>query len=90
MDTTRRQSGSRLKIFICNLPSQVDRSRLEELFSKHGTVVDARVIYELQGGESCSRGFGFVTMATEEESYSAIHALNKQVSVTVGTVSVST
>ncbi|KAM0891798.1 hypothetical protein ACQ4PT_026178 [Festuca glaucescens] len=79
VDTARNQSVSPFKIFICNLPTQVDRPRLEELFSKHGKVVDARVIYERQGEDWCSRGFGFVTMATEEESNSAIHALNKQV-----------
>ncbi|KAM0891799.1 hypothetical protein ACQ4PT_026178 [Festuca glaucescens] len=79
VDTARSQSVSPFKIFICNLPTQVDRPRLEELFSKHGKVVDARVIYERQGEDCCSRGFGFVTMATEEESNSAIHALNKQV-----------
>lgn len=81
---TRSQSSSPLRIFVCNLPSQVDNSRLEELFSKHGKVVDARVVYERRDGVSCSRGFGFVTMATDEESYKAIRALNKQVSVTVG------
>jgi RNA recognition motif-containing protein len=57
---------------------------LEELFSKHGKVVDARVIYERQGEDWCSRGFGFVTMATEEEMNSAIRALNKQVGSTGG------
>ncbi|XP_047094699.1 uncharacterized protein LOC124707089 isoform X2 [Lolium rigidum] len=79
VDTARSLSVSPFKIFICNLPTQVDRPRLEELFSKHGTVVDARVIYERQGEDCCSRGFGFVTMATEEESNSAIRGLNKQV-----------
>ncbi|VAH97811.1 unnamed protein product [Triticum turgidum subsp. durum] len=79
VDAPRRQSGSPLRIFVCNLPSQVDNSRLEELFSKHGKVVDARVVYERREGASCSRGFGFVTMATDEESYKAIRALNKQI-----------
>ncbi|KAK1698658.1 hypothetical protein QYE76_015355 [Lolium multiflorum] len=79
VDTARSQSVSPFKIFICNLPTQVDRPRLEELFSKHGKVVDARVIYERQGEDWCSRGFGFVTMATEEEMNSVIRALNKQV-----------
>jgi nucleolin len=83
VDTARRQSDSTLKIFVCNLPTQVDHSRLEQLFSKHGKVVDARVIYESRGDTCCSRGFGFVTMASEEESHNAIHALNKQVGLTV-------
>ncbi|KAF7018990.1 hypothetical protein CFC21_032222 [Triticum aestivum] len=79
VDAPRRQPGSPLRIFVCNLPSQVDNPRLEELFSKHGKVVDARVVYERREGASCSRGFGFVTMATGEESYKAIRALNKQI-----------
>ncbi|KAF7057197.1 hypothetical protein CFC21_064515 [Triticum aestivum] len=74
------QSGSPFEIFVCNLPWQVDDSWLEKLFSAHGEVVDARVVYyERRGGTRRSRGFGFVTMATEEQSYYAINSLNKQV-----------
>ncbi|KAF7070794.1 hypothetical protein CFC21_076257 [Triticum aestivum] len=78
--TAPRQSGSPFEIFVCNLPWQVDDSWLEKLFSAHGEVVDARVVYyERRGGTRRSRGFGFVTMATEEQSYYAINSLNKQV-----------
>lgn len=62
-----------------NLPWQVDDSRLVQLFSEHGKVVDARVVYDRETGRS--RGFGFVTMASQEELDDAIAALDGQVSI---------
>ena len=56
-----------------NLPWQVDDSWLVELFSEHGKVVDARVIYDKDLRRS--GGFGFVTMASHEELYDIITAL---------------
>ncbi|GKD76023.1 28 kDa ribonucleoprotein, chloroplastic-like protein, partial [Tanacetum coccineum] len=41
-----------------------------------GKVVDARVIYDRETGRS--RGFGFVTMASEAEMNDAIAALDGQ------------
>ncbi|KAF7018986.1 hypothetical protein CFC21_032218 [Triticum aestivum] len=79
VETPSHQSKSAFRIYVGNLPSQVDDSWLEELFSKHGKVVDARVVYERRGGTWSLRGFGFVTMATEEETCDAVYALNKQI-----------
>lgn len=64
------------RIYIGNLPWQVDNSRLEQVFSEHGNVVSARVVYDRETGRS--RGFGFVTMATETEVEDAIAALDGQ------------
>jgi RNA recognition motif-containing protein len=50
-----------------------------QLFSEHGKVVDARVVYDRDTGRS--RGFGFVTMASQAELDDAIAALDGQVSV---------
>lgn len=71
-------SSSSFRIYVGNLPWQVDDSRLVQLFSEHGKVVDARVVYDRESGRS--RGFGFVTMATQEELDDAIAALDGQVS----------
>ncbi|KAK9925404.1 hypothetical protein M0R45_033728 [Rubus argutus] len=65
-----------VRIYIGNLPWQVDNSRLEQVFSEHGNVVSARVVYDRETGRS--RGFGFVTMATETEVEDAIAALDGQ------------
>ncbi|GMP33958.1 hypothetical protein CsSME_00007046 [Camellia sinensis var. sinensis] len=58
------------RIYVGNLPWDVDSSRLEQLFSEHGKVVDARVVSDRETGRS--RGFGFVTMSTEAELNDAI------------------
>ncbi|KAK6155243.1 hypothetical protein DH2020_009491 [Rehmannia glutinosa] len=64
------------RMYVGNLPWQVDNSRLEEVFSEHGKVVDARVVYDRETGRS--RGFGFVTMSSETELNDAIAALDGQ------------
>lgn len=72
-----RTNESSLRIYVGNLPWQVDDARLEQVFSEHGKVVNARVIYDRETGRS--RGFGFVTMASETELNDAIAALDGQV-----------
>lgn len=65
------------RIYVGNLPWEVDNGRLEQVFSEHGKVIDARVVYDRETGRS--RGFGFVTMASETEVNDAIAALDGQV-----------
>lgn len=65
------------RIYVGNLPWQVDDARLEQVFSEHGKVVNARVISDQETGRS--RGFGFVTMSSETELQDAIAALDGQV-----------
>ncbi|KAF6149507.1 hypothetical protein GIB67_003655 [Kingdonia uniflora] len=62
------------KIYVGNLPWQVDDASLEQTFSEHGKVVEARVVYDRESGRS--RGFGFVTMSTQAELNDAIAALD--------------
>ncbi|XP_021749838.1 28 kDa ribonucleoprotein, chloroplastic-like [Chenopodium quinoa] len=64
------------RIYVGNLPWDVDSSRLEQLFSEHGKVLSARVVSDRETGRS--RGFGFVTMASESEVNDAITALDGQ------------
>lgn len=71
-----RAFGPSFRIYVGNLPWQVDSVRLEEEFSQHGQVVEARVIFDRETGRS--RGFGFVTMASEAEMNDAIAALDGQ------------
>uniref|UniRef100_A0A0E0JY86 RRM domain-containing protein n=1 Tax=Oryza punctata TaxID=4537 RepID=A0A0E0JY86_ORYPU len=58
----QRQQGD-LRIYVSDLSPKVDSRRLREMYGKHGKVVQARVAYDKRGR---SRGFGFVTMATQE------------------------
>ncbi|XP_014510072.1 28 kDa ribonucleoprotein, chloroplastic [Vigna radiata var. radiata] len=71
-----RTSSSATRIYVGNLPWTVDNARLEQIFSEHGKVVEARVVYDRESGRS--RGFGFVTMASEADVNDAIAALDGQ------------
>lgn len=71
-----RSFGSSLRVYVGNLPWDVDNARLEQIFSEHGKVEDARVVYDRETGRS--RGFGFVTMASETDMNDAIAALDGQ------------
>ncbi|CAN8325806.1 unnamed protein product [Cochlearia groenlandica] len=64
------------RVYVGNLPWDVDNGRLEQVFSEHGKVVEARVVYDRETGRS--RGFGFVTMSSEAELNDAVAALDGQ------------
>lgn len=64
------------RVYVGNLPWDFDNSQLEQVFSEHGKVVSARVVYDRETGRS--RGFGFVTMSDEAELNDAIAALDGQ------------
>ncbi|KAF5186902.1 Rna-binding protein cp31b protein [Thalictrum thalictroides] len=70
----RPARDSSLRIYVGNLPWSVNSDRLEQLFSEHGKVMDARVVSDRETGRS--RGFGFVTMANQAELDDAIAALD--------------
>ncbi|KAF8757489.1 hypothetical protein HU200_010841 [Digitaria exilis] len=70
-DGARQQM--QLRIYAGDLSPKVDNARLREMFSVYGKVATARVAYDKRGR---SRGFGFVTMATQEGYDKAMAALN--------------
>jgi RNA recognition motif-containing protein len=72
-----RQFASAFRAYVGNLPWQAEESGLAQLFSKHGEVLNATVVYDRETGRS--RGFGFVTMASKEDLDSAISALDGEV-----------
>ena len=76
-ERTPQNTGPSYRIYVGNLPWDVDDVRLEQLFSEHGKVVNARVVYDRDSGRS--RGFGFVTMSSESEVNDAIENLDGQV-----------
>ena len=62
------------KLFVGNLPFDATENDLHTTFGAHGTVVEAKLMTDRESGRP--RGFGFVTMGTQEEAESAIGALN--------------
>ncbi|KAF9603074.1 hypothetical protein IFM89_033799 [Coptis chinensis] len=75
-ERTPRSFEPSFRIYVGNLPWQVDDARLEQVFSEYGKVADARVVYDRESGRS--RGFGFITMSTQTEVDDAIAALDGQ------------
>ncbi|KAL4326407.1 hypothetical protein GQ457_11G028000 [Hibiscus cannabinus] len=76
LDRPPRVFEQAFRVYVGNLPWDVDNARLEQVFSEHGKVVEARVVYDRETGRS--RGFGFVTMSSETELNDAIAALDGQ------------
>ncbi len=63
------------RLFVGNLSFKVTEDDLLDIFSPYGDVMQVRIINDRETGRP--RGFGFVTMASEEEAHKAIEALNK-------------
>jgi RNA recognition motif-containing protein len=62
------------KLFVGNLSFDTVESELRDAFAAHGTVTD--VILVMDRITNRPRGFGFVTMSTDEEAQQAVSALN--------------
>jgi RNA recognition motif-containing protein len=62
------------KVYVGNLSWSIRNDRLKEVFAEFGEVVDARVITDRVTRRS--KGFGFVTFASDEEAAKAISAMD--------------
>lgn len=65
---------SQNKLFVGNLSFNTTEQDLHDAFAAHGTVVEANLMMDRATGRA--RGFGFVTMSTDEEAANAITAMN--------------
>lgn len=63
-----------MNIYIGNLSYDVRDADLQNAFSTYGRVVSAKVVNDMDSGQS--KGFGFVEMGSKEEGEKAISALN--------------
>ncbi|KJF43851.1 MULTISPECIES: hypothetical protein [Draconibacterium] len=63
-----------MNLFVAKLDSSITGDYLNELFSAHGEVASAKVIFDRETGNS--KCFGFVEMPNDEEANAAIAALN--------------
>lgn len=64
------------KLYVGNLPYTTKEADLEVMFTQAGQVEETAVISDRNTGRS--KGFGFVTMATEEGAQKAIELFNNK------------
>ncbi|KAL1349426.1 hypothetical protein AAHE18_07G156700 [Arachis hypogaea] len=64
------------RCFVGGLAWATDNEALEKAFSSFGEIVESKVINDRETGRS--RGFGFVTFATEQAMRDAIEGMNGQ------------
>ena len=62
------------KLYVGNLPFSVNDDKLKEIFAEFGDIEEATVIQDRQSGRS--KGFGFVTFASDENADAALSAVN--------------
>ena len=62
------------KLFVGNLSFNATQDQIRDLFAAHGTVVETDVVKDKFSNRP--RGFGFVTMETQEGADAAVAALN--------------
>ena len=62
------------KLFVGNLSFNATENDLQDAFAAHGTVLEANLMVDRVSGRP--RGFGFVTMSSDEEAQKALSAMN--------------
>ena len=62
------------KLFVGNLSFNTTESELNTAFGAHGTVTETNLMMDRATGRP--RGFGFVTMGSDEEAQKAVEAMN--------------
>ena len=62
------------KLFVGNLSFQTTENDLQDAFAAFGTVSEVNLMMDRASGRP--RGFGFVTMASDEEAQKAIAGMN--------------
>ncbi|TVU26384.1 hypothetical protein EJB05_28927, partial [Eragrostis curvula] len=60
-----RSRAAHFRMYVGNLPGNVDSDRLRLFFSNHGKVADVRIMYHKKTKRS--QGFGFVTMMAAKD-----------------------
>lgn len=65
------------KLFVGSLPWSITNDSLKELFASYGEITDAVVITDRDTGRS--KGFGFITFATEESAKNALEMDGREV-----------
>jgi RNA recognition motif-containing protein len=63
-----------IRLYVGNLPAELDREGLEKVFSESGDSVSLKIILDTKTGKC--RGFGFVTVETPEAANIVIEKFN--------------
>lgn len=63
-----------IRLYVGNLPKELDRLELQEVFAPEGESVTTKVITDRKTGKC--RGFGFVTVLTDEQADEVIEKYN--------------
>ena len=58
------------KLYVGNLPFSITEDSLRDTFGQCGTVTDVMIALDRQTGRS--RGFGFITLSSDEEANAAV------------------
>jgi len=64
------------KLFVGNLPYQINEDDLKETFSAAGNVESVFIVKDRMTGRA--KGFGFVEMSSDDEAAKAISMFNNQ------------
>jgi RNA recognition motif-containing protein len=62
------------KLYVGNIPWEATEEELKDLFETAGQVENVNIVKDRESGRS--KGFGFITMASEEYAENAINALD--------------
>jgi RNA recognition motif-containing protein len=62
------------RLYVGNLSFSSNDQTLRDAFSAHGEVVDVHVVSDRMTGQS--RGFGFVTMGSQQQAQDAMSAMS--------------
>ena len=64
-----------IRLYVGNLPKELERKELEDLFTQEvGDFATSKVVTDRKTGKC--RGFGFVTVETEEQADQVIEKMN--------------
>ncbi|MFW6109935.1 MAG: RNA recognition motif domain-containing protein [Patescibacteria group bacterium] len=64
------------ELFVGNLDYGIDSEQLKKIFEAVGEVTNAKVVTDKETGKS--KGFGFISMGSEESAQKAIEVLNEK------------
>lgn len=63
-----------IRLYVGNLPKELERQELAAVFEEYGEAVNTKLITDRKTGKC--RGFGFVTVKTDEEADAIIEKYN--------------